>query len=342
MGSKDGQLVTANELKAIYSTFPNGIIHAFGYGSGVFAQKDIYHVESDVIEKKQQPSQPQPMLDLIFVVEDSKIWHEENLGINRSHYALLPRAVGPDFVSRLQKWRGGKVYFNPLVSVQVSGGTTTHNIKYGVIEKTDLMNDLLNWEYLYIAGRMHKPTVLFESAFDVQIIDAQEKNIQAALSAALLMKDEGADGVYIKGLFESIANISYAGDPRMKIGGEDPDKVSKLVQSPGQVQRWINLYKQPIDTLRTKGLLSIDWNDNNPKVEWDARDYSAHMELSKCLPSKFTTQQGMVLKGEVLASVLASIVSPAAKYQSMKGIICAGIGKSIRYAGAKFAKGWKI
>jgi len=37
---------------------------------------------------------------------------------------------------------------------------------------------------------MHKPTVLFENAFDAQIMDAQEKNIQAALSAALLINSE--------------------------------------------------------------------------------------------------------------------------------------------------------
>jgi len=128
----------------------------------------------------------------------------------------------------------------------------------------------------------------------------------------------------------------------MKVGGEDPDKVSKLVQSPGQMQRWINLYKQPIETLSTKGLVSIDWNCDNPKIDWDVRDHSTQVELSKYLPSTLATRQESCLTGKVLASVLASIVSPAAKYQSMKGIISAGIGKSIRYAGAKFAKGWKV
>ena len=40
-----------------------------------------------------------------------------------------------------------------------------------------------------------------------------------------------------------------------------------------------------------------------------------------------------------LASVLAGIVGPAARAQSAKGLLTAGVARSARYAAAKFAKG---
>ena len=48
---------------------------SFGYGSGVFHQNDYDY------------SKNFPMIDIIFVVKDVKLWHEENLKRNPSHYS---------------------------------------------------------------------------------------------------------------------------------------------------------------------------------------------------------------------------------------------------------------
>ena len=45
-----------------------------------------------------------------------------------------------------------QIYFNTLVKTSDS-----HLIKYGVISTEALINDLLDWRSLYVAGRLHKP-----------------------------------------------------------------------------------------------------------------------------------------------------------------------------------------
>jgi len=55
------------------------------------------------------------MLDMIFVVEDSTRWHQQNMQRNPSHYSLL-KLSGPNSVSKLQELSAG-VYYNALIQV---------------------------------------------------------------------------------------------------------------------------------------------------------------------------------------------------------------------------------
>ena len=43
-------------------------------------------------------------------------------------------------------------------------------IKYGLISRTDLEADLINWTTLYLAGRLHKPVKILECDQDVRAL----------------------------------------------------------------------------------------------------------------------------------------------------------------------------
>jgi translocator assembly and maintenance protein 41 len=93
------------------------------------------------------------------VVEDTKSWHEHNLQRNWSHYTpLFPLKHLPvACIASLTDDFGASVWFNVDVSMPVNG--VMRKVKYGVISKKQLIRDLEEWEYLYIAGRLHKPVL---------------------------------------------------------------------------------------------------------------------------------------------------------------------------------------
>lgn len=66
-------------LSGIISAFPP-VRHAFGYGSGVFHQPDLYQTTS-VSSADQSSNQHQlgegPQLDLILAVDDPLEWHRQ-------------------------------------------------------------------------------------------------------------------------------------------------------------------------------------------------------------------------------------------------------------------------
>ena len=53
------------ELAAVLGLFP-AVRHAFGYGSGIYAQRGLYEGRGSG-----------PMLDFIFAVDDPLTWHEQ-------------------------------------------------------------------------------------------------------------------------------------------------------------------------------------------------------------------------------------------------------------------------
>ena len=123
-------------LKHILSkNFPIRNIKAiYGYGSGIFPQKD---------------NTPK-MIDLIFIVDNSQNFHKENLIRNKNHYSKLAR-LSIFFLNYVNN-HGTKIYYNPNVLLE-----NNINIKYGIISHKDFIENLNNWDNLFIAGRFHKP-----------------------------------------------------------------------------------------------------------------------------------------------------------------------------------------
>ena len=58
-------------------------------------------------------------------------------------------------------------------------------IKYGVMERSTAVKDLLSWELLYLAGRLHKPVQTLKACSEV--LAAQKRNVSAAIATALLL-----------------------------------------------------------------------------------------------------------------------------------------------------------
>mmetsp|Transcript_10661 Transcript_10661/g.18738 ORF Transcript_10661/g.18738 Transcript_10661/m.18738 type:complete len:453 (-) Transcript_10661:759-2117(-) len=379
--SSKPQLTTNTELSAIVNQFPPGIDYAFGYGSGVLRQQPSSTNQTNDINAN--PG----MIDIILATENPHAWHQHNLERHSDHYSLMARIGGSQFVTWLQLNFGAKLYFHPFVNMNIDLDgerkiSVRREIKYGVVSTDDLIQDLTHWDYLYLAGRMHKPIVSIDLPREMrdaegpdsmvldrsdEIENAQRTNLLSAVSASLLLQNASSNGQSSSSiqsfpfshLFSTIASLSYTGDFRMQTGAEDPNKVKKLVETPGMSILWEKKYSETIGKLHKLGLVSVvdscqrsdnSNHDGGKNLELDVTDVAIRKQLVQNLPSRLRKHSDQIVGvkdsadsipygSEVLRQELASIVAPAAKSQSVKGFFTAGMLKSWKYAMAKFAKG---
>lgn len=131
------------------------------------------------------------MIDLILIVEDSLKFHVENLKSNLDHYSSpiiyfqLKKLKHFDelnkqnkldssslaeynklindtarIITKVQENYKANFWFNAYVQINLSSSTNnlgSRLFKYGIISVKDASKDLLGWENMYLAGRMHKP-----------------------------------------------------------------------------------------------------------------------------------------------------------------------------------------
>uniref|UniRef100_A0A060TA93 Phosphatidate cytidylyltransferase, mitochondrial n=1 Tax=Blastobotrys adeninivorans TaxID=409370 RepID=A0A060TA93_BLAAD len=91
------------KLRSVLWKFKAPIRYAFAYGSGVFSQ--------GAASKKSNPQ-----IDLIFAVSHTQHWHSLNIKQFPEHYSGL-RMLGSGTVSMIQDHLGAGVYFNPYVEM---------------------------------------------------------------------------------------------------------------------------------------------------------------------------------------------------------------------------------
>ena len=372
------QISSIEELAAIVHQFPPTVDYACGYGSGVFRQQPPFpsslHTSDGKANANDISTTSPSMIDIILAVTDPYAWHKRNMERHSDHYSALARWGGPRFVTQLQVNFGAKLYFHPFVNMAIDM-TRTHSqpsmiqrqIKYGVVTTNDLIRDLVDWEYLYLAGRMHKPIVSIDlsstndrdglnaepKSYDMkqEVEEAQRINLLSAVSASLLLQPPMSTQILpASHLYNTIASLSYTGDFRMQTGAEDPNKIKKLVETPGMMERWDEVYSETLRNMEKSGVLSMMPNDDTLRcIEISLLDRSTRKQLVKNLPRRLQKHSDLIVGADdtkslhngsnVLRHELANIVSPAAKSQSMKGFLTAGVGKSWKYAVAKFAKG---
>ncbi|KAF9147702.1 Mitochondrial translocator assembly and maintenance protein 41 [Linnemannia schmuckeri] len=322
------------QLKSVVDTIHHKapIRYAFAYGSGVFAQKGY-------------DGKKKPMVDFIFGVSHPQHWHSLNLQANPHHYSLLGK-LGSKAVAMTQERFGAGVYFNPFV--EVNGMT----IKYGVVSIDTLCNDLLNWDTMYLSGRLHKPVKILLD--DPRTRLSNQVNLFNATRVALLSLPAKFTS---EELFTKIAGLSYLGDFRMSIG-ENPHKVQNIVKA--QLSQFHRLYDpllanlNNVTTLR-EGHLEQDisplvrsrtFQKLPPKLKQGTL-YRYHSALSKA-GVEIVKEEGQEIQSvatapdldKYLASTVHSIVQIPAFSQSVKGIATAGVIKTGKYGLEKLGKWW--
>ena len=319
-------------MEQILSHFPQRSLRfVFAYGSGVFQQDGNTSISKN-------------MIDFIFAVDEPTKWHQENLKVNSRHYSSL-RWFGPKYLGRLQDSIGARIYYNTLVPCE------GRLIKYGVISLRSLIDDLLDWETLYVSGRLHKPvSVLRRDDEHSDLNLALATNLQSAIHTSLLLLPEQFSE---EDLYATVAGLSYMGDFRMTIG-ENRDKVRNIVRP--NVERFRRLYESVVVNDE-----HVYWNQSSGTLEQSLSAASAYHHLNllpKSLMFQIVNMRSAdgrhrdteeVLRSlandtecqSVVRSCVSTIVRKSSISQTVKGLLTAGLIKSVRYGMNKLQKMWK-
>lgn len=222
---------TGNEanLQHLINNFHSDIKYSFGYGSGVFEQAGYTNIAS------------KPQIDMVHIVDNTRNFHQTNLEQFPDHYSFL-KYFGVGSIERFQNLGAG-VYFNPYISMKNHDGNN-NMIKYGVASTTQALTDICEWSNLYLAGRLQKP-VRFLKEENHLLQNLNQYNLQSVTTLSLLLTKQE---VFSENqLYETISLISYMGDPRMLVGGENPNKVKNIVSK--QFDNFKELYGPIINYL---------------------------------------------------------------------------------------------
>lgn len=202
----------------ILSKFPlENVTYGFAYGSRVLKQ----------VNNQSQKN----MIDFIFAVKDAERWHQLNLEMNPNHYSALS-FFGSKAIAKVQINIPSRVYFNSMIPIKDENVM----IKYGVIEESDLIADLLDWNDIYVAGRLHKPVKVVQATKSQDLTSALQLNLQSAVHTSLLLLPENFSEIEF---YKTIVSLSYHGDFRMKIG-EDKNKINNIVY--GALEHFRDIY----------------------------------------------------------------------------------------------------
>lgn len=191
-------------------------IGVFCYGSAVFKQ-DSY-LPSD-----------KPQIDMLFIVDDMKKWHMENMALNSKDYPLTGRAYVN--LAPIERLKGhNKVTY--LSHIKEAGSM----FKFGVKEINDFVEELQTWSTFFMAGRFQKPVLPIKTTDELDYVINKDR--EAAFLIATLFCDEITTR---KEILMKLCSLSYVGTLRMQIA-ENPRKVENIVN--GNYRDLVRVYRK--------------------------------------------------------------------------------------------------
>ncbi|KAK6931962.1 Phosphatidate cytidylyltransferase, mitochondrial [Dillenia turbinata] len=285
---------------------------------------------SSLLSSTSSSADKSTMIDYIVGVSDPIGWHsqcfqfQKNLKMNRHHYASwMVHFGGADLITKVADKIGVGVHFNPFVTFNDS------MYKYGVVRMQDLIQDVLNWDRLYLSGRLQKPVHLLIDNLDIENVNSV--NLRAATSAALLLL---------------------------------PSKfteVKKIVQ--GQFHLFQMMYKPILEDYAMKDLLRFHYDGCQANMTQDCSLSAAQTLVGHLAPTvrrqmgsklgkaETMTESGRVIQRAVINSreeivrcmqtVVRRIVMVSSARQAVSGILAVGGVNAARYLGRKMSKAWK-
>lgn len=298
--------------------FPTGIDSSFAYGSAIFGQK------GDTNYRKN-------MVDMVLVVNDPEQWHKDNLARNPYDYSLI-RHLGSKFVSYVGNRTSVGIMYNPMIKHE------NLSFKYGVISRSKLVDDLTNWNHLFVAGRLQKPVLWLKNSKFVD--EALQLNLQYALSVALLMQPRVFEE---RQLYRDLCCLSYDGDIRTLFGW-DRNKPTRIVDANMEHFRKLYLpiltklptyvtYDAPTGSLLKDGRLNSMVLERLPKplIGTLKRNFNVNdmKELCKVESNRLNA---------ALKSTLRGIVLRSSSIQAIKAFFTTSLTKSLLYSKEKFRK----
>jgi translocator assembly and maintenance protein 41 len=397
---KGTDVLSHEDYQELLTRFPD-VRFAFAYGSCVIEQggyaKTLYENTANENKKNTialpKSDEDTPLFDVIFAVDNPQKWHLDNKRMNPDHYTSILSAwpipnletiandlfqqisiYQANFIAYIQEEYGSRMWFNSFVPMEISS-CPHRQMKYGVISTRDLVNDLQNWECLYIAGRLHKPIRIFanqENNTDAQDTNNQLKytdnddtsvvsslsisqliieNLRFAVSVALLIlthssssalniSTQNANTFTETDVYITIAGLSYLGDPRMSLM-ENPHKVNNLVAR--VISQYQSLYRHILlDLADISGIPTFEPSTGNytfsAMVPEKSRQYLAQVLPDNLKLNLTDFRLNEAPSAEDMKRAIYAIVSNSATSQTLKGILTIGMVKSANYCWQKIKK----
>ena len=267
-------------------------------------------------------------VDLIVIVDDIKKFYEENLKKNRYMYKLTPSIYFRYASSQKLRKHAAICY-----TTHIDYGDDTY--KMGVIEKRDVIDDLLNWKTFYIAGRFQKE--MFTAISNPEIERANQVNKKNALTVALLLLDK--ENPTLDDLYQQICSLSYMGDNRNALKAEDPNKIKKLAS--GSKDYFDKEYKDKTDlfTVNDDNTINIDYKKVFDAIE--ALPSALYERIKTSIHKELSNEENLGSIRESIKGYLTEIIKSSSHGQTRKGILTTGPKNSLVYALAKLKKGRK-